>query len=195
MIPRAISFPHVGGRRANLDWHYPALEKLIEVGSSWGHFPWFFQDAVARGYQLGASAAGDEHRGRCGGGVPGTAVFGTKGGLTGVLAPTLSRTDIGSALRARHTWATTGERLVGLIASSGYVQGDAFSRAGQASIGYRFLGMPGGIRSRPTTIPASSGNAICSAKRATASGASASAATPMAMPTPLKSMRAIWLMP
>ena len=138
-----LLIPHVGGRRANLDWHYPALEKLIEIGSSWGHFPWFFQDAVARGYLLGASAAGDEHRGRCGGGVPGTAVFGTKGGLTGVLAPSLNRVEIGAALRARHTWATTGERLVGLISAAGHVQGDAFDHVGAASIDYRFLGDTG----------------------------------------------------
>jgi hypothetical protein len=138
-----LLIPHVGGRRANLDWHYPALEKLIEVGSSWGHFPWFFQDAVSRGYLLGASAAGDEHRGRCGGGVPGTAVFGTKGGVTGVLAPALNRADIGAALRARHTWATTGERLVGLISSADHIQGDAFDQAGKADIDYRFLGDAG----------------------------------------------------
>ncbi|WP_217995273.1 hypothetical protein, partial [Methylogaea oryzae] len=54
-----LLIPHVGGRRANLAWHHPQLERLIEVGSSWGHFPWFYQEAVARGYQLGASAAGD----------------------------------------------------------------------------------------------------------------------------------------
>ncbi len=138
-----LLIPHVGGRRANLAWHYPTLEKLIEVSSSWGHFPWFYQEAIARGYQLGASAAGDEHRGRCGGGVPGTAVFGTKGGLTGIVAPALTRAGIATALRARHTWATTGERAVALIRAGDHIQGDAFAADGPVRIEYRFLGDAG----------------------------------------------------
>ncbi len=138
-----LFIPHVGGRRANLDWHYPKLERLIEIGSSWGHFHWFYQDALSRGHLLGASAAGDEHRGRGGGGAPGAAVFGTRGGLTGVLANGLDRATIGAALRARHTWATTGERLVGMIRSGDHVQGDAFAQDGAATIAYRFLGDAG----------------------------------------------------
>ena len=140
-----LLIPHVGGRRATLDWHHPQLERLIEVGSSWGHFPWFYQDAIRRGYKLGASAAGDEHRGRCGGGVPGTAVFGTKGGVTGIIAPELSKASINAALRSRHTWATTGERLVALLNCGKYVQGDEFTltRTAPAEIFYRFVGNAG----------------------------------------------------
>jgi hypothetical protein len=138
-----LLIPHVGGRRANLDWHDPSLERLIEVSSSWGHFAWFYQDAIARGYKLGASAAGDEHRGRCGGGAPGAAVFGVKGGLTGILAPSLTRADIAKALRARHTWATTGERLVGLLSSGDFIQGDAFQAQGPIRLSYRLLGTAG----------------------------------------------------
>ncbi len=135
--------PHVGGRRCILDWHYPALERLIEIGSSWGHFGWLYQEAMRRGYKLGASAAGDEHRGRCGGGVPGTAVFGTKGCITGLLAESLDRAAVAKALRARHTWATTGERTVGLARCGKHVQGDEFTHRGKAKIDYRFLGDAG----------------------------------------------------
>ncbi|MGN6725421.1 MAG: hypothetical protein ACTHLZ_05860, partial [Tepidisphaeraceae bacterium] len=78
-----LMIPHVGGRRCNLDWFDPKLERLLEVASAWGHFDWFYQDAIARGYRIGVSAAGDEHRGRPGGGAPGVDVFGTRGGLTG----------------------------------------------------------------------------------------------------------------
>ncbi len=138
-----LLIPHVGGRRCILDWHYPALERLIEIGSSWGHFGWLYEDAMRRGYKLGASAAGDEHRGRCGGGVPGTAVFGTKGCLTGVLSERLDRRAVGAALRARHTWATTGERTVGLARSGKHLQGDEFEQRGAARIDYRFLGDAG----------------------------------------------------
>ncbi len=138
-----LLIPHVGGRRCILDWHYPKLERLIEIGSSWGHFGWLYEEAMQRGYKLGASAAGDEHRGRCGGGVPGTAVFGTKGCVTGVLAERLDRPSIARALRARHTWATTGERTVGLTRCGQYRQGDEFAHRGPARIAYRFLGDAG----------------------------------------------------
>ena len=138
-----LLIPHVGGRRCILDWHYPKLERLVEIGSSWGHFGWLYEDAMRRGHKMGASMAGDEHRGRCGGGVPGTAVFGTKGGLTGVLAPSLGRQSVGEALRARHTWASTGERTVGLATCGKHLQGDEFSAGGPVKIDYRFLGDAG----------------------------------------------------
>ncbi len=135
-----LLIPHVGGRRCILDWHHPALEKLIEIGSSWGHFGWLYQEAMERGYKIGASMAGDEHRGRCGGGVPGTAVFGTKGGISGVIAPELSRRAIATALRQRHTFASTGERTFGLTTCGGHIMGDEFEHQGAAQVNYRFLG-------------------------------------------------------
>ncbi len=118
-----LLIPHVGGRRAILDWHHPQLERLIEVHSAWGTSPWFFEDAMARGLRLGASAASDEHRGRPGGGAPGANIFGGHGGLTGVLAPELTRDDVGRSLRARRTWATTGARAVALLRSGDALDG------------------------------------------------------------------------
>lgn len=122
-----LLIPHVGGRRAILDWHHPELERLIEVHSAWGSSPWFLEDALARGLRVGASAASDEHRGRPGGGAPGANIFGGFGGLTGVLAPTLSAGDVGRSLRARRTWATTGARSVALLHSGDYWMGDDLS--------------------------------------------------------------------
>lgn len=138
-----LFIPHVGGRRCNLDWHHPELERLVEVASSWGHFHWLYQDAIRRGYRLGASASGDEHRGRAGGGAPGASVFGTRGGLTGVLTNALTRADVAQALRAGHTWATTGERLVGLAWSGDHLQGDSFAADRAVTVNYRFLGDAG----------------------------------------------------
>ncbi len=135
-----LLMPHVGGRRCIIDWHHPVLERLIEIESAWGHFGWLYEEAMQRGYKLGASANGDEHRGRCGGGVPGTAVFGTKGGVTGIIADKLDRNTIGQALRARHTWATTGERIVALSSCASSIQGDELDHKGKAKIDYRFLG-------------------------------------------------------
>lgn len=121
---RVLLIPHVGGRRAIFDWHDPALERLVEVASSWGHFDWFYREALARGLQVGASAAGDEHRGRPGGGAPGVGSFGVAGGLTGVLADELTTAAVARALRARHTWATTGGRAVALLSAGAHRQGD-----------------------------------------------------------------------
>lgn len=121
-----LLIPHVGGRRAVLDWHHPGLERLIEVHSAWGPDPWFFEDAMRRGMRVGASGASDEHRGRPGGGHPGANIFGSRGGLCGVLSESLDKGAIGTALRSRHTWATTGRRMVALMwsPSHGAIQGD-----------------------------------------------------------------------
>ncbi|KAM0487356.1 hypothetical protein ACHAP7_001868 [Fusarium lateritium] len=141
-----LLIPHVGGRRCNLAWHHPRLERLLEIGSAWGLFEWLLRDAVERGWRLGVSANSDEHRGRCGGGVPGTVVFGTKGSLTGVLSGKLGRSEIATALRARRTFATTGERLVGLVSTKdGQLQGDDINANAEAPLmlKYQFFGRDG----------------------------------------------------
>ncbi|KAI4603823.1 hypothetical protein KJ359_003643 [Pestalotiopsis sp. 9143b] len=141
-----LLIPHVGGRRCNLAWHHPQLERLLEIGSAWGLFEWLLRDAVGRGWKMGVCANSDEHRGRCGGGVPGTAVFGTKGGLTGVWSEKLERADVAKSLRARRTFATTGERLVGLVRTKeGALQGDDITvKAGDSvRLDYQFYGNDG----------------------------------------------------
>ena len=138
-----LIMPHVGGRRCIMDWYHPVMDRLVEITSAWGHFPWLYQEIAARGYKLGAAANGDEHRGRCGGGVPGTAVFGTKGGVTGLICDSLERESVGKALRARRTWATTGERTVALSWCGDHMMGDEFEHRGSAKFEYRLLGDAG----------------------------------------------------
>lgn len=138
-----LLIPHVGGRRCNLDWHHPELERLIEVGSAWGQFHWVYAEALERGYRLGATANSDEHQGRCGGGVPATAVFGSRGGLTGVLAEQFDRKGVAAALRARHTFATTGERSYGELRYGAAVMGDVASFSATGVLNYRLLGDAG----------------------------------------------------
>jgi hypothetical protein len=113
-----LLIPHVGGRRCVLDWSHPELERLVEITSAWGQFHWLYTEALARGHRVGASAAGDEHQGRCGGGSPATATFSSRGGLTGVLAQRFDREGIAQALRARRTFATTGERSFAMLKHS-----------------------------------------------------------------------------
>lgn len=135
-----LVMPHVGGRRYIPDWHHPELERLVEIASSWGHFGWLYHDVISRGYRIGVAASGDEHRGRPGGGPPGVQVFGVRGGLTGVIADTLDRRSVGRALRARHTWATTGEHTAAFVQCGKHLQGDEFHHQGPATIQYQLLG-------------------------------------------------------
>ncbi|WP_347987788.1 hypothetical protein [Methylomonas sp. AM2-LC] len=138
-----LMMPHVGGRRCNLDWHHPELERLVEVSSAWGQFHWVYAEALQRGYRVGAAANSDEHQGRCGGGVPATAVFGSRGGLTGVLAESFDRAGVGRALRARHTFATTGERTFASLSQGNHLMGDVFSADLELPLEYRLLGDAG----------------------------------------------------
>lgn len=138
-----LMIPHVGGRRCNLDWHHPQLERLVEVGSAWGQFHWVYAEALARGYRVGAVANSDEHQGRCGGGVPATAVFGSRGGLTGVLASRFDRQGVGQALRARRTFATTGERSFASLRLGAHWMGEVCEADGAAPLSYRLLGEAG----------------------------------------------------
>jgi len=157
-----LLIPHVGGRRCILDWHHPELERLIEIGSAWGHFGWLYQEAMQRGYKIGATMAGDEHRGRCGGGVPGTAVFGTKGGIAGVVADSLTRKDIATALRARHTFASTGERTFGILRCGAASWATSSSNAERHRSTIVFWATSAGTRSLPMTTKARYSAATCS---------------------------------
>jgi hypothetical protein len=138
-----LMMPHVGGRRCNLDWHHPELERLIEVSSAWGQFHWVYAEALQRGYRVGAAANSDEHQGRCGGGVPATAVFGSRGGLTGVLATQFDREGVAKALRARHTFATTGERSFASLRQGEHLMGDAYVPELSVPLEYQVLGDQG----------------------------------------------------
>ncbi|RFB85432.1 hypothetical protein B5K11_30030 [Rhizobium leguminosarum bv. trifolii] len=138
-----LLIPHVGGRRCILDWNHPELERLIEIGSAWGQFHWLYTEALARGYRVGASAASDEHQGRCGGGAPATGTFGSRGGLTGVIADRFDRAGVGSALRARRTFATTGERSFAVLSQGKHFMGEVFDAEPNKPLSYRLLGQAG----------------------------------------------------
>lgn len=138
-----LLIPHVGGRRCLLDWSHPELERLVEIGSAWGQFHWLYAEALARGHRVGASAASDEHQGRCGGGSPATGTFGARGGLTGVLADGFDRAGVAKALRARRTFATTGERSFASLSHGGLRMGEVGPADPAQPIAYRLLGRSG----------------------------------------------------
>lgn len=104
---------HVGGRTADLRWHEPTLDRLLEVHSTHATSEWFLFDALNRGYQMGVIAGSDSVDGRPGGSHPGhMGVRNVGGGLTAVTMPELSRTALWNALSARHCYGTTGPRIL-----------------------------------------------------------------------------------
>ena len=103
--------PHVGGRFADLTRHDPGLEWAVEVHSAWGTFEWMLADAFAQGHRLAIVANSDGHKGRPGASYPGGSTFGSYGGLTCVLAKSLTRESVWEAYRARRVYATTGARI------------------------------------------------------------------------------------
>jgi len=106
----AFAFAHVGGRYADITMHDPEIELAVEIHSDWGTFEWLVEDAIKMGYRIGICANSDGHKGRPGASYPGASKFGSLGGLTCVLATRLERESIFNALKARHCYATTGNR-------------------------------------------------------------------------------------
>jgi len=105
--------PHMGGRPANLEFHDPELERVMEVYSTHGYFPWFVEEALRRGYRLGIIAGSDDHKGRPGASHCGRSVWRNhRGGLTAVYARDLSREALFEALRARRCYGTSGARIL-----------------------------------------------------------------------------------
>ncbi len=108
----AIVTAHVGGRYADVKYaHDASVEPSVEVHSSWGSFEWIVQDAFDDNLRIGIVASSDGHKGRPGASYPGDAVFGSYGGLTCHLLPTLNRDEFFEGFRRRHHYATTGARL------------------------------------------------------------------------------------
>lgn len=103
---------HVGGRYADIQGYFDeALGPLVEVLSCWGVFEWLLWDAFEQGYVVGVMCNSDGHKGRPGAEGPGAGEFGIAGGLTCVLAESLSRPAIFAALKARRCYGVSGPRL------------------------------------------------------------------------------------
>jgi hypothetical protein len=124
--------PHVGGGRADLVYHDPYLEPVIEMTSTHGTFEWFLRDALERGYKVGFIGGSDGYTGRPGAETPGYLERRyAKGGLAGVYAEDLTIAGILDALRARRAYGTTGARI--------YVQVDADGHPMGAEVAVRAL--------------------------------------------------------
>ena len=116
--------PHVGGRYANLDFHDPSLEPVVELHSAHGTFEWLGRDARERGLKVGYLCGSDVHVGRPGAARPavkaGEDGLGVTGGLAAVITDELSREAIFAALRARRCYGTTGARILVSASANGH---------------------------------------------------------------------------
>ncbi len=139
----ALTVPHVGGRRANLEWHDEQIEPLVEIYSAWGCFEWLFEEALQRGYHVGVIAGSDGHKGRPGASYPGPGQFGVYGGLVCIYARELTRASLWEALRARRCVATTGQRLHLWVEANGHPMGAIAAISGAPEITVRAVGTTG----------------------------------------------------
>ena len=103
--------PHIGGRRANLDYFDANFMPIIEIYSDHGQFEWFLKEALDRGLKVGFAASSDDVYGKLGDSIPGVGLFAVHGGITCAYAKELSREGIWEAIQARRVYGTTGERM------------------------------------------------------------------------------------
>ena len=122
-----LMIPHIGGRRANLDFFNPELEPVVEIHSCWGTFEWFYHDALRRGYRVGVVANSDGHKGRPGTEHAGAGRFGVYGGLTALLAESFTRLSLFDALKNRHCYGTSGPRIIVDATLNGQTIGSEFT--------------------------------------------------------------------
>jgi hypothetical protein len=107
-----IVWAHCGGRYADIAYaHDHALERSVEIHSSWGTFEWLAEDAFKQCYRVGIVGNSDGHKGRPGSEPPGASLFGALGGLTCYWLTELTRDALFDAMHARHHYATTGCRV------------------------------------------------------------------------------------
>ena len=135
-----LLLPHVGGRYANLNWHDPELEPLIEVYSEWGGFEWFLREALEKGYRVGFTAGSDDHKGRPGAAPPGSGSVGVYGGLTCIYAVELTREGLWEALKTRRCYGTTGQRILLEVTADGKPMGSAYQATQPPEISVNVVG-------------------------------------------------------
>jgi len=90
----------------------PQLERLVEIQSQRGAFEWLGRSYLAHGHQMGFSAASDSHLSQPGYNVSGSNSPTQRGGLSAVIAAEKTSGALFDALRAGHTYATSGERII-----------------------------------------------------------------------------------
>src|SRR6266568_699173 len=132
-----LLIPHIGGRYADIvGFHDPALEPVVEIYSDWGRFEWLLEDALAKGYKVGVVSNSDGHKGRPGASHPGASTFGAYGGLTCVLADSLTRESVFEAIRARRCYGVTAAQRIHIeLTVNGLPMGAEGPLSGEVGLG------------------------------------------------------------
>jgi hypothetical protein len=137
-----LLIPHIGGRYADVvGFHDPTLEPVVEIYSDWGRFEWLLEDALRVGYKVGVVANSDGHKGRPGASHPGASTFGAYGGLTCVLAESLTREAVFEAVRARRCYGVSAAQRIDVELS---VNGLPMGAEGRATGPVRVIGRVAG---------------------------------------------------
>lgn len=126
---------HVGGFTSDLRFHDERLQRMVEIHSTHATSRWFVFDALERGYEMGIIGSSDGISGRPGACRPGRRQNrNLRNGVTGAYVTSLTRDGVWEALRRRHVYATTGERIVLYVEADGYPMGAAWSTTAVPSI-------------------------------------------------------------
>lgn len=106
-----VVIPHAH-QTGNYRMSDPQLQPLVEVMSQHGSFEWFGRKYLEHGHQVGFTAASDNHLSQPGYTAPKGRGLSQRGGLGAVMAAELTRDELFDGMRARRTYATTGERII-----------------------------------------------------------------------------------
>lgn len=124
-----MAVPHVGGRCGNLACLDTRFCFAVEVHSHHGTFDWFALEAMRRRLKVGFVASSDDHTCRLGLFLPSSGKtpsggFDVASGYYGIWAEDLTKERVWQALRRRHCYASTSDRIYLHTALNGAVMGD-----------------------------------------------------------------------
>ncbi|MCA9654423.1 MAG: DUF3604 domain-containing protein [Myxococcales bacterium] len=132
---KVVVAAHCGGRYADVRRYFdPEVERLVELASCWGVFEWLLWDAYEMGHRPGVMCNSDGHKGRPGAEGPGAGQFGIHGGLTCILAESLTRASVFEALRQRRCYGTTGPRIDLDLTVEGAPMGSEIEASGRVRV-------------------------------------------------------------
>ena len=140
-----IAIPHVGGRCGNLAYVDTRFTPAVEVHSHHGTFDWFALEAMRRRLKVGFVASSDDHTCRLGlffpscGKTP-SGGFDVASGYYGIWAGELTKEAVWKALRARHCYASTFDRIYLHTGVEEAVMGDEIALSGPSMLKIRAVG-------------------------------------------------------
>ncbi len=139
-----LCIPHFGGRRANPRWHEPRVQRLIEVFSDHRRSEQWANSFLTAGHRLGIMASTDNHFGNPGYGYLKILhdwkkqEIGTS--LMAVCCRQHTRESIFHALYNRHTYATSGARIILDFHVDGHAMGSELQSASPPTIDVAAVG-------------------------------------------------------